>query len=149
MFSQFLILYLLALIWCRSVSVADSTLKAIPSAQVFHFIIHYWGTLNWGFQPCDGISCEFFDDHLFDRLQMQYRNAASRRTTDTVTVSMYNIHYYHQALRSTRPNLCHLPTNLTLAESEESNVRFGFLFNNSFRHFDGEISYYILINEIY
>jgi hypothetical protein len=55
----------------------------------------------------------------------------------TTTLSLYNIHYWWEKHRDTKPALCELRTSLTMAESEESKVRYFQLFDQSFRNFDG------------
>ena len=112
--------------------------------QVFHYIIHYWGELRSGVEICKdinsedpGIICEFFNDKNLKILSEIYNQAEESRSPATITVSLYNIHYFHQSLRRNKPDKCLLPTNLTMAESEESRVRYGFLFDNSFKFFDG------------
>ena len=40
-------------------------------------------------------------------------------------------------MRLHHPDHCHLPTHLTMAESEESYVRYNHLFEPSFKNFDG------------
>ena len=110
-----------------------------PHIHVFHYIIHYWGTLYWGDQSCPNTKCEFFHAHKMDMLAYLVRhNDDIRNSTDDIkTVSVYNIHYLHQSTRRNHPDLCNIRTNFTVAESEESYVRFGFLFNATFPNFDG------------
>lgn len=57
-----------------------------------------------------------------------------------LTVSMYNIHTWKALQHSTwptPPDICSLPTHFTIAESEESFGRFGHIFRDSFKFFDG------------
>jgi hypothetical protein len=123
---------------------AEEMETAISHVQVFHYIVHYWGTLHAGVEMCFDIEtgestliCEFFNDKNLNSLSEIYKRAEESRSPITRTVSLYNIHYLHQSLRKTQPDRCLLPTNLTIAESEESSVRYGFLFGVSFRNFDG------------
>lgn len=117
---------------------------SVHHVQVFHYIIHYWGTLHSGVEVCidletgeANVLCEFFHDKDLQSLSSIYKKAEESRSSSTRTVSLYNIHYLHQSLRRTQPNHDLLPTNLTIAESEESSVRYGYLFSVSWPHFDG------------
>ncbi len=113
----------------------------LPHIQVFHFIIYYWGTLFSGIQPCSDMICEFFNDKTLSALSNMYKESIVQNNktlaNNVTTVSLYNIHYLYQVHRKHEPDHCELPTDLTMAESEESFVRFGFLFNASFGNFDG------------
>jgi hypothetical protein len=55
----------------------------------------------------------------------------------TVTLGVYNIHSWWERHREHGPSVCELPTNITLAESEESRVRYHMLFDPTFKFFDG------------
>jgi hypothetical protein len=55
----------------------------------------------------------------------------------TITVSLYNIHYLWEKMRDTKPSYCELNTDLMMAESEETKVRYAQLFDASFKNFDG------------
>ena len=80
-------------------------------------------------------------------------------SSETITVAVYNIHSWWQKTRSYSPSNCELPTNFTLAESEESFVRYSHLFGPSFKNFDGfsttsptshvQVVYYYLIHYHY
>jgi hypothetical protein len=50
---------------------------------------------------------------------------------------MYNIHSWWEKTRDPKPAICELHTNLTMAETEESFVRYGYLFDAAFKNFDG------------
>ncbi len=55
-----------------------------------------------------------------------------------LSVSLYNIHTWKMLSKWPHgPDKCRLPTNLSMAESEESFGRFGHLFDHSFPLFDG------------
>ena len=56
---------------------------------------------------------------------------------NTVSLALYNIHSLWEKKREHYPPVCELRTNMTLAESEESRVRYGHLFDPSFKNFDG------------
>jgi hypothetical protein len=56
---------------------------------------------------------------------------------NTYSVSLYNIHSLWERKKEHHPAICELRTNVTMAESEESKVRYGHLFGPSFKNFDG------------
>eukprot|EP00606_Chrysophyceae_sp_TOSAG23-5_P000733 GSChrysophyteH2.ASY1.ANO1.153.1 assembled CDS len=56
---------------------------------------------------------------------------------NSISVGLYNIHSLWEKKRDHYPSSCELRTNLSIAESEESSVRYGHLFTPSFKNFDG------------
>ena len=108
------------------------------SVKVFHFILKHWGESVIGMQDCGDIACEWLHaehiKHLRDNL---YFTPSAFEGLDTITVSLYNIHAWWERARDTKPAYCELTTNLTIAETEESKVRYHQLFDQSFKHFDG------------
>jgi hypothetical protein len=52
-------------------------------------------------------------------------------------VALYNIHYLWEKFRDTKPAACELNTELMMAESEETRIRYAQLFDQSFKNFDG------------
>jgi hypothetical protein len=54
-----------------------------------------------------------------------------------ITLALYNIHSWWERTRDHRPAFCELHTNFSMAESEESKVRYHNLFEPSFKQFDG------------
>ena len=98
--------------------------EGLSHVQVFHYIIHYWGTLLSNVEMCldpetnePKILCEFYNNANIDALSKIYKQAEESRSLATRTVSLYNVHYLHQSLRQNKPQNCKLRTNLTLAES--------------------------------
>jgi len=143
------ILTCLFLLLCSLLSVHTRS-----DVKVYHFIVNHWGVSTDGVQECGPeINCEWsYADHIsklkqyyaaqqpsFETpsLSMSWNDSVSRATNGTITVSVYNIHSWWEKKREHRPALCDLHTNLTLAESEESRVRYNHLFEPSFKHFDG------------
>lgn len=59
------------------------------------------------------------------------------KVNGTYTVSLYNVHSLWERKKEHHPAICELRTNVTMVESEESKVRYGHLFNPSFKNFDG------------
>jgi len=105
--------------------------------KVFHFMVKHWGQSVTGLQNCGSPSlrCEWIHaDHL-PRLKQEFID--SIKTSETITLSVYNIHSWWEKRREHAPAICELRTNLTLVESEESKVRYHGLFNPSFKNFDG------------
>jgi hypothetical protein len=116
------------------------------SVKVFHFLIPHWGDSKQGLQECGDIRCEWMhSEHmkaLDDALGVVKRSKDPTQTqtqtqTETVTLAVYNLHSWYERTRSHQPAHCDLQATLTLSESEESRVRYGQLFDSSFKHFDG------------
>lgn len=122
---------------CFSVIFATSS-QFKHSVKVFHFMIGHWGESRSGFQECGSTACNWVhSDHikvLRDNLRFM---EPSYEGLNTTTVSLYNIHSLYEKTRATHPAYCELKTNLSMAESEESKVRYGPLFEQSFKNFDG------------
>eukprot|EP01038_Epipyxis_sp_PR26KG_P009574 gene9574-12897_t len=130
------------------------------SVKVFHFLVDHWGTSKNGIHECNNnVRCEwFYSDHIrtlkdnlyltpteitFNSQNNSYSSVADTDTANynvsipTTTLSLYNIHSWWEKTRDTKPVICELHTNLTMAESEESKVRYAQLFDQSFKNFDG------------
>lgn len=125
------------------------------SIQIFHLIDNsLWGevdgsALQGTFQCNDARrikSCQLIstDAHikgkdrppndLLGNIKAKYNQLVS---ADALTVGLYNIHTWGPKSRwPHHPDPCLLPTHLTVAESEESTVRFRKLFSASFPGFD-------------
>lgn len=110
---------------------------------VYHFMVPHWGSSHEGIYDCSGIDsnlhCEWTQsDHakvLHERLAR--KQISFDHTNTSVTLSLYNIHSLWEKMRWVHPAICELPTNFTMAESEESSVRYKQLFDASFKNFDG------------
>ena len=108
----------------KYIMTSSATSEGLSHVQVFHYIIHYWGTLLSDVEICldvdtnePKILCEFNNNANIDALSKMYRQAEESRSLDTRTIALYNVHYLHQSLRQNKPQSCKLQTNLTLAES--------------------------------
>jgi Glycosyltransferase family 10 (fucosyltransferase) C-term len=143
------------------------TTAATAAVRVFHLIDNaLWGNVDGsavqGHFPCSPrVDCVVYSSdsrtHLLETLLTKFRNKtlwAAPSSTDAtgvrsppprpahmpqpVTVALYNIHTWSTLSRFPHaPDVCRLPTDLTMAESEESFKRFRRLFTSSFPLFDG------------
>lgn len=75
-----------------------------------------------------------YSDHL---KTLRERFDQMKHDSSVITLQLANIHSWWEKQRSHKPAICELPTNLTMIESEESRVRFNYLFEPSFKWFDG------------
>ena len=108
------------------------------SVKVFHYIIHHWGESRFGLQECGNIRCEWFHSSNTKHLRENFLHTnISEHGMHTITVALYNIHYLWEKIRDTKPAACELNTELMMAESEETRIRYAQLFDQSFKNFDG------------
>jgi hypothetical protein len=110
------------------------------AVKVFHYILGHWGESFNGVAPCGPTYCEsVIADHVKHlRNNLLYLTEHIMFTElPLTTLSLYNIHTLWEKTRSTQPAICELPTNLTMAESEEAWVRYSYLFDPAIKHFDG------------
>ncbi len=108
------------------------------SVKVFHFMVSHWGESRFGLQHCDNIACDWTHaDKVYALKDNLMETDLYKYGKQTTTLSLYNIHSWWEKTRDTKPNICELNTNLTMAESEESKVRYHQLFDQSFKNFDG------------
>jgi hypothetical protein len=78
-----------------------------------------------------------FSDNIINDIKNDTKEYKNIDAT-VLTVGVYNIHSLWQSTRRHFPDTCNFRTNITLAESEESSVRFkNSLFDSSFKYFDG------------
>jgi hypothetical protein len=112
--------------------------------HVYHFMLHDWGRPHGGVYDCDKLSknlhCEWTQaDRIstllekYQRHNLEYHESAKHH----VSLALYNIHSWHGISNRFHPANCELPMNLTMAESEESSVRYHSDFEKAFHHFDG------------
>jgi hypothetical protein len=108
------------------------------SVKVFHMTVYHWGKSHQGLEPCGTIRCEWANSFHVKGLkeQLDSTDINAHESLKTTTISLYNIHYLWEKRRETRPPICELKTDLTMAETEESKVRYGQLFEG-FKNFDG------------
>lgn len=108
------------------------------SIKVFHFMIGHWGDSRVGLQECGNIACDWtYSDHMKHLRDNLYMTDKTFQGLETITLSLYNIHSWWERTRDTKPAFCELHTNLTMAETEESKIRYFQLFDQSFLNFDG------------
>lgn len=116
------------------------------TVKVFHFTIGYWALSVEGEQSCGtDLICEWAHADTLQILRQKYLNSTVHSNGSTVEVenravidvSLYNIHSWWERAKEHGPAICDLPTTLTLAESEESRVRFHGLFDPTFHLYDG------------
>lgn len=135
------------IIWVALLSAVAPT----SQVQIFHFIDNrLWGEVDGsgvaGEFSCGNIKCEMFTttaknpndqfSDILDKFVRMSNNSAPGKKQ--ITVSLYNIHTWGTLTRwPHKPATCVWPTDLTMAESEESFGRFKSLFQNSFPLFDG------------
>jgi hypothetical protein len=104
------------------------------AVKVFYYTIDYWRPRVEGFQNCGSdLTCEWTSADNLKLLRNKYTNS----THNELSISVYNIHSWWERQKQHGPAICDLPTTLTLAESEESKVRYHSLFDPTFKHFDG------------
>lgn len=107
--------------------------------KVFYFTIDYWRPRVEGFQNCGSdLTCDWTSADNLKSLHNKHINFTNQINQENeVTISVYNIHSWWERQKQHGPAICDLPTQLTLAESEESKVRYHALFDPTFKHFDG------------
>jgi len=131
----------------------------VDKVQVYHFLVRHWvSSFYEGDQQCGPhLQCEWTWSEQIHRLHLEHGNyekhgsfsgksvspatatAAGQKVivNNSVSIGVYNIHSLWEKKRDHAPLACELRTNLNLVESEESRVRYGHLFNPSFKNFDG------------
>lgn len=110
--------------------------NATISVKVFHYMVPHWGVSYVGDQACNSTiySCHWYHSDKMKELKEFYE---VNIVENAISLSLYNVHSYWEKIRSHRPSICDLPTNLTMVETEESKIRYGYLFEPTFKHFDG------------
>lgn len=127
------------LVWVLAVvssSVAiDINSSSIDNVFVYHFMIKHWGSVHEGDYECGRIGCHWTSsDHIKN---LRQRFVETEISPHGISLSLYNIHSLWERSREHRPAICELHTNITMAETEESRIRYNHLFEPSFRNFDG------------
>ena len=113
--------------------------------KVYHFTIDYWRLSVEGNQNCGtDLICDWTYTDNLKYFKQKYRNSTAAVDVDNqfpsaavIDVSVYNIHSWYERTKEHSPAFCEVPTLLTLAESEESRVRYHGMFDASFKNFDG------------
>jgi hypothetical protein len=107
------------------------------SVKVLHFILPHWGESRAGLQDCGDIACDWTHSEHIKQLKDNLYFTEPRDGLETLSLSLYNLHSLWERARITHPMHCELKTNLTMTETEESKVRYGYLFDQGFQNFDG------------
>ena len=117
------------------------------SVYVYHFMVPHWGESYDGPLNCSAyktnVDKENYDciwrhaDHLKTLKQKYIDSDIDYSNNKSISISLYNIHSWWEKTRTHHPASCELHTNLTMVESEESQVRYNHLFEPSFKHYDG------------
>ncbi len=123
-----------------------------PSVKVFHLIDQKLfgetdgSVLEGSFTCPNSIGCEFISTdidisgkELMSNLGGKYSLLKEKNMLqDSITVGLYSIHSWGMGSEwPHHPDLCKLPTMLSMAESEESHSRFDKLFRGSFVGYNG------------
>jgi hypothetical protein len=154
---QMMQLFLFIAICCLSFG-TEGSIATKKDVYIFHMIDNKeWGELDGSalqgnftcpfssmVNHCEIISSDTDKDY-FTYLTAKFRERKvvldeyyRERKEDFITVSLYHIHTWNKLHRLPYgPNVTALPTDLTIAESEESSSRFGYLFKKAFPHYDG------------
>lgn len=115
-----------------------------PSISVFYFMLPKWGDrITEGDQNCPDISCDWWQSDNIHHLERKHQIILLNSTFENpvTTVAVYHAHSLWAKFASKVPLNCAWRTNLTMAISEESSVRYHHLFNNTFPNFDGYSTY--------
>lgn len=110
------------------------------SVKVLHYILPHWGVSESGLQECGDIACDWTNSEHPKQLKDNLYFTGQRDGIDTLSVSLYNIHSLWERMRILHPLHCEIKTNLTMTETEESKVRYGYLFDQGYKNFDGYTS---------
>ena len=111
----------------------------------------YYASNNWvdehihGDQKCSKVhKCNWIQSSDINVLKEKFGEInAIRKHSDYnnnntfLTLALFNVHSLWDKFRSHHPINCDWKTNLTMACSEESGVRYNHIFNHSFPNFDG------------
>lgn len=121
-------------------NVSEHLLNTPGTAAIFYFMSSSWGDhIEDGEQICSTARCHWFQSDHMHHLEMKYRSVMVTTSVDNpiITAAVYNVHSLWSKYASPVPLNCDWRTNLTLATSEESTVRYHHLFNTTFKNFDG------------
>lgn len=92
-----------------------------------------------GDQKCPSMRCDWSQSDNLHYLEQKHKSFISETVSSSpiVTAAVYNIHSLWRKHAARAPLNCAWRTNITLATSEESTVRYHHLFNSSFPNFNG------------
>ena len=151
-----LFLFLFQLVWCATynhvigtdwqvegerhiVTEIPQNYKNFIRVKVLHFLLPIWGNSKSDDFSCERhVKCEWI---VSDSIPYFHSNSITdsnhhHHHHPVVTVGLYNIHSLWEKFRVLKPQVCKLPTNITMYETEESHVRYGWYYDNSQPHFD-------------
>lgn len=156
MIFSYIIVGIITVLYSKIANVnAENGTIIINKVQIYHFVVRHWVNIVYeGDQQCgSNLQCEWTWAENMHRLHMDFENYRRHGSftddhalnriepgvivNDSVSATVYNIHSLWEKKREHSPLVCELRTNMTLAESEESRVRYGHLFEPSFKNFDG------------
>jgi hypothetical protein len=126
---------------CAGNGNGNSYVESVSHVKVFHYILPHWGESFHGVVPCPftEFTCEWTYSDQIKHLKYNLVHTVHDEglyDKGTATVAVYNIHSWWERARNHFPDNCELYTNLTMAESQESTVRYGYLFDGTFKNFD-------------
>ncbi len=110
------------------------------SVKILHYILPHWGESVSGLQECGNIACDWTHSEHVKQLKDNLYFTEPRNGVPTLSLALYNIHSLWERMRILHPLHCDLITNLTMTESEESKIRYGYLFDQGYKNFDGYTS---------
>jgi hypothetical protein len=133
--------FLLLCILCFQSQKASFSSSNETSVRVFHYISSNWASdrLVDGYQICHDVECYWVQSGSMNHLEVDFNKMTSTAgsSTSVITVALYNAHSLWNNHHTRFPLNCDWKTNFTMASSEESNIRYHHLFNNTFNNFDG------------
>jgi hypothetical protein len=135
---HFCFLVVLHLVECSSILPTNVNIK------VFHYILDQWRdsrSFHSGDFSCSrNIKCEWSMSNELGTLRKELHTSQRRSSKDLplVTVGLHNIHSVWEKYKDFRPQVCMLPTNITMWETEEPAYEaYKPLFNKAETVFDG------------
>lgn len=119
---------------------AVKTESSEPSVGVFYFLTSNWGDkLKDGDQKCPNMRCDWSQSDNLHHLEQKHKSFISETGSNSpiITAAVYNVHSLWRKHAARAPLNCAWRTNITLATSEESTIRYHHLFNSTFPNFNG------------
>jgi len=106
------------------------------AVTVLYYALHHWNDDSTnGNIDCGDIQCDWLKSSNMTKLKLKFEDSVRRR--NGTTLALYNTHSLLEKFRAYHPINCDWQTDLTMASSEESYIRFGGHFNRMFQNFDG------------
>lgn len=121
----------------------DTDVSLLYNVKVFYYIQPDWGESQSGIQNCPNknMICDWAYSGNITQLVESFNHQilSQSASSQSITVTMYNIHSLWHKLKKFYPLNCLLKTDLSLACSEESSKHpsHSILFPKSFPNFDG------------